>query len=129
MAKCKRISKKYKMIIKEYLLNEVPKIFGPDDIVNIPEFYLTDEVFQLVYDSWKRDCLLKQIRSDFLDNLYKRARGRYNYQTYSIDPNLLFDENVSQSNYKNGKKHSRCSDLQRSSSLRQMPGLFEELSE
>lgn len=129
MVKRKRISNKYKMIIKEYLKNEVPKIFGPEELVNIPEFYLTDEVFQLVYDSWQRDCLLKQIRSDFLENLYKRARGRYTYQTHNIDPNLLFDENVPQSNNKNGKKHSKCADLQRSGSLWQMSGMFEEVSE
>lgn len=115
-----KVPRKMKAVIKEYVLHEVPKIFAPDEVVNIPEFYLTDEVYQLIYESWKRDCLIQEQKSRYLNELYKRARGRHVYQKYDIDQNLQFDEHVFESYHKTNKDQSPYSHLFRPSSVRKM---------
>lgn len=115
MAK-KRVSKKFRQIIQEYVLVEVPKMF-PD--VNIPEWFLTDEVYDLIYRSWERDCLIKEQKSLFLEELYKRARGRHVYQKYDIDPSLEFDlDNVPKPNNTKSRKQSEYARLFRTSTMR-----------
>ena len=115
-----KVPKKYKKIIKEYVLEEVPKIFAPEQVINIPEWYLTDEVMQLIYDSLERECLIKEQKSAFLNNLYKRARGKYNYQKHYIDPCLTFDEHVFESYHQTDKDQSKYAHLFRPSPVRKM---------
>lgn len=115
-----KVPHKFKKIIKEYVLVEVPKIFGPEDVINIPEWYLTDAVMELIYRSWEEECLIKEQKSDFLEKLYQRARGKYEYQKYDIDSNLQFDEHVFETYHKTDKDKSRYSHLFRPSPVRKM---------
>lgn len=114
-----KVPKKYKKIIKEYVLVEVPKIF-PEDVINIPEWYLTDAVIELIYRQWEEQCLIKDQRSDFLEKLYQRSRGKYEYKKYDIDANLEFDEHVFESYHKTYQDKSRYSHLFRPSPVRKM---------
>lgn len=79
----------YKVVIKEYLMYEIPKIF---DKTNIPDFYVTKEVIELVYESWKRDCLIQEQKSDFLKKLYNRARKRHKRYDMLIPIDMSFIE-------------------------------------
>lgn len=115
-----KVPRKFKKIIKEYVLEEVPKIFAPDIVVNIPEWYLTDAVYELIYRSWQEECLIKEQKSDFLEKLYQRARGKYEYQMYDIDSNLTFDEHVFESYHQADKDKSRYSHLFNTSPVRKM---------
>lgn len=115
-----KLPKKYKKIIKEYVLTEVPKIFSPEDVVNIPEWFLTEPIMELIFASWERECLIKEQKSAFLENLYQRARGKYEYQKYDIDANLEFDEHVFETYHKTDKDKSKYAHLFRPSTLRKM---------
>lgn len=115
-----KVPRKYKKIIKEYVLTEVPKIFGPEDVINIPEWYLTDAVMELIYRSWEEECLIKEQKSDFLEKLYQRARGKYEYKKYDIDANLEFDEHVFETYHPTDKDKSKYAHLFRPGSVRKM---------
>ena len=123
-----KVPRKMKVIIREYVLNEIPKIFAPDVVVNIPEWYLTDEVYNLIYESWKRDCLIKEQKSSFLNELYKRARGKHIYQKFDIDANMEFDEHVFESNYQESIHNTKYSHLFRPGPVREMSRVPKKVS-